>query len=330
MTRSEVVQTLLSEHARSPVKSTGVAYAPANIALCKYWGKRDADLHLPVTSSLSVSLGPLGTHAKLTPDAAPTLSINDETIPIDSPVAQRCHDFLALFDRGPFRVETRSTVPVGAGLASSASAFAALTTAADDLFGWDLPLAHRSILARLGSGSASRSVVPGFVEWQVGERADGMDSHALPLDVTWPDLRIGILHVSDAPKPIGSRPAMHRTRETAVLYESWPAQVARDLPVIRDAIHNRDLARLGPAAEANALSMHATMLASWPPILYAQPETTALLHRIWKLRKDGLSVFITIDAGPNPKLIFEAAQTAELEAAFPGLEVVAPFQTERG
>lgn len=312
---------------RQPAAQAADAFAPANIALCKYWGKREEALKLPLTGSLSVSLGELGTHMRISLSGSDRLSINSEDQPADSKAFIRLFAFLDLF-RSPgtgFQVDSQNQIPMAAGLASSASAFAATVDALNLLYGWNLTDPQRSLLARLGSGSACRSIHPGFMEWRAGERADGMDSYAVPLDTRWPDFRVGILTLSSARKPVGSGEGMRRTRESSLLFQSWPAQVARDLPVIRQAVMEKNLPALGAAAEQNAMAMHATMIAAWPPILYWQPESVATLHRVQGLRSEGLEVYATMDAGPNVKLLFESISEADLRRAFPELEVVAPF-----
>lgn len=331
MTPRAVVDHLLASRARTPVCATATASAAANIALAKYWGKRDDALRLPLTDSLSVSLGHLGTTTTLTPrDGADEIYLNGALVPPTEGFARRLSAFLDLF-RAPaaaghgLRVDTTNRIPTAAGLASSASGFAALVLALDQLHGWDLPLAARSILARLGSGSACRSVAPGFLWWHAGTRADGMDSAAEPLADTWPALRLGVLVASAAPKAIGSGVAMDATRQTSPLYAGWPAIVARDLAELRAAITARDLPRLGAAAERNALAMHATMLGAATPTLYWLPETVAMLRTIWSLRAAGLPLYATLDAGPNVKLLFTADATAAVQAAFPAVQVVVPF-----
>jgi len=279
-----------------------------------------------VTGSLSVSLGRLGTRMRISAAGTDSLSINGEEIAADSQVFTRLFSFLDLL-RNPsthWRVEGENTIPTGAGLASSASAFAAAVLAADALHDWNLPDWKRSVLARLGSGSACRSVYTGFAEWRPGLRNDGLDSYAAPLRIPWPDFRIGILTLSDAPKPVGSTEGMRRTMDTASLYRAWPDQVAADLPRIRGAVYARDFPTLGGAAEQNALSMHATMIAAWPPILYWRAETVEALHSVQALRADGLQVYATLDAGPNVKLLFTEPDTEAVKAAFPEVDVVAP------
>lgn len=328
MRKQDVVEKLLAGRRGSP-RSSGDAFASSNIALCKYWGKRDEELNLPVTSSLSISLGRKGTYTQVTPtEGRDRLYINyDELVP-DAPAARRVEDFLTLLRGGPdpaLLVRTTSNIPMAAGLASSASAFAALVQALNVFFGWALDPRALSILARLGSGSASRSLFPGFVEWHAGGEPDGMDSYAEPLPHRWPSLRIGIFTVSRAAKPIGSRPAMLRTRETSRLYASWPAQAADDLEKVKTAIAAKNFPLLGETAETNALSMHATMISAWPPVLYWLPETVQTMRRIWSLREQGLPVYFTMDAGPNLKLLFEREREQEIRAQFPGLEIVDPW-----
>jgi len=305
----------------------GEAYAPANIALCKYWGKRDEDLKLPVTGSLSISMGPLGTRMRIEPAETDALVLNNAPQSADGKAATRLFAFLDLF-RPPdlrLKVDSHNTIPMAAGLASSASAFAAAVKAMDALFGWNLSNVDKSILARLGSGSACRSVFDGFVEWRRGEEADGMDSIATPLHVDWPEFRVGILTVSEAEKPVGSTEGMRRTMDTSALYQSWPEQVAIDLPAIRAAVHNRDFPTLGRVAERNALAMHATMISAWPPVLYWQPETVQALRRVHALRHAGIEVYATMDAGPNVKLLFTDSDEAAVNKTFPDLVTVRPF-----
>jgi diphosphomevalonate decarboxylase len=320
-----VVQNLIPH--RRPAQEEAYAYAPSNIALCKYWGKRDESLKLPLTGSLSVSLGALGTHMRIQVADQDRFSLYGKIQSPESKAYKRLVGFINLF-REPdtfLNIESHNTIPMGAGLASSASAFAAAVTALNDLYGWELDLTELSTLARLGSGSACRSVAHGFMEWLPGEREDGLDSYAVPLALDWPEFRIGILTLSETEKAIGSGEGMFRTLRTSCLYHSWPEQVARDLPRIREAVQNRDLVQLGEAAEQNALSMHATMMSAWPPLLYWQPETVEVLHRVHSLRAEGLPVYATMDAGPNVKLLFNRDQQQELTTHFPQLTVVDPF-----
>ena len=328
--QSQFVEKILAG-TQTHLQEQGSAFAPSNIALCKYWGKRDAGLNLPVNSSLSVSLGTLGTRTEIRVcDGSDRIYLNGELQAADNGFAKRVSAFLDLFrpiiGHVCFDVRTENNIPTAAGLASSASGFAALMMALNDWAGWTLDKQKLSMLARLSSGSASRSVYNGFVQWHAGTNAEGTDSFAERLDEEWPEFRIGILEISDAKKPVGSRDGMNRTVETSELYKSWPIQANADMDVIRRAIEVRDFSMLGMTAERNALSMHATMLAAWPPLLYLQPESIEQIHKIQRVRADGLEVFLTIDAGPNIKLLFLDKDEPAVSDAFPGLQTIAPFE----
>ena len=306
------------------MKEKASQFAPANIALIKYWGKRQSPLNLPVTSSLSVSL-PLGTHTtlSLTSDKDMIFLNGNEQSP-ESSFAMRLSAFLDPF-RPPntyFRVDTKNEIPTSAGLASSSSGFAALVLALNDLFEWNLSQKELSILARQGSGSACRSIYKGFVEWHKGVQDDGKDSYAEPVPSQMQDLCIGLWMVSDKEKPIDSRRAMIQTVETSPLYAAWPDTVASDLAQMKKALSENDFLLLGKVAEENALAMHATMMAAKPAILYWLPESVAALHKIWSLRKEGLNLFFTMDAGPNLKLLFLKKDAATVKSLLPNLQLL--------
>ncbi len=326
--RRAAVRAVLTGRPLTPTRGEAVAYAPANIALCKYWGKRDAALHLPMNGSVSLSLGPHGTVTRVRPAACDRIVLNGERLSPGRDEARRLTEYLDLF-RSPaapgFEVQTKNTIPTAAGLASSASGFAALAIALDALFGWNLDLRAISILARLGSGSAARSVSDGFVEWRRGRRADGSDSFARRWPEAWPELRIGLRVLHREPKPVGSREGMRRTVETSPLYAAWPALARRDLAALRAAVRDRDFDALGRTAEANAMAMHATMLAARPAVRYWRPQTLAELDRVSALRAEGVAVFATMDAGPNVKLLFLADAEPVVRRTFPEVVTVAPF-----
>ncbi len=325
MTRQQFVNVLL-KRAKRKSDTRGEAFAPANIALCKYWGKRDAELNLPVNSSLSISLGKLGTHTVVKfAKTADKVFLNGKPAPKE--FAARVSTYLNLFRKEGqfFEVRTKNNIPTAAGLASSASGFAALVKALDQLFGWGFNPRELSMLARLGSGSASRSIYDGFAVWHAGARADGMDSYAEELSCPWKNLRIGILEVSKGRKKTGSTDGMNRTRETSELYESWPAQAGCDFDELRTAIAAQDFPMLGKTAENNALAMHATMLAAWPPLCYWKPQSVALMQKVWQAREDGLELYFTMDAGPNLKLLFLKENQSAVKALFPKVQVVSPW-----
>lgn len=324
MTDKEAAQ-LITGAAKGRSKECGQAYAPVNIALCKYWGKRDEILNLPVTSSLSLSLPELGATTRVSfRGERDLLLLNGTEQPRDSAATRRVSKYLDLFrpDRDTFfLIESESNVPIAAGLASSASGFAALALALNDLFQWELGLRDLSILARLGSGSACRSVYTGFVLWHAGIRPDGMDSFAEPVDGEWPGLCMGLIMVSRREKAVSSRIAMKRTVETSALYKAWPEKVEADLKNLQRAIKEKDFDLLGRTAESNALAMHATMMDSQPPVLYWMPETVEEMKRIWHLRDKGLPLYFTMDAGPNIKILFMEKDAMQVKEHFPAMEI---------
>lgn len=331
MKKSDVAKAIFHQHIpQNPAREKGLAFAPTNIALCKYWGKRDDELNLPVTSSLSVALPDKGALTSLIPfDAGDdVVLLNNREVSKDSSFVKRIVQFLDLFrpeKKWHLQVNINMNIPVAAGLASSASGFASLASALNDLFDWKLSKRQLSILARLGSGSAARSFWNGFVEWHAGVQTDGMDSFAEPIQHEWPELCVGILFIDNKEKPISSREAMQRTANSSALYANWPKKVSTDLVIIRQAIQVKNFPLLGGTVESNALSMHATMLSSWPPICYFLPETIAAMHKIWNLRKEGLNVYFTEDAGPNLKLLFLESEAEKVKEHFPEMEMVRLF-----
>ena len=323
--KAQFIQALLADQASIPALAVGEAFAPSNIALVKYWGKRDRDFNLPVTGSLSISLGEKGafTRIRLSEQNTHSVHLNGTPIQAESTFHRRLSEFLNLIKPGAthfYEVETTMNLPVAAGLASSACGFAALVKAFAQLYAWNLPEPILSILCRMGSGSACRSLWQGFVEWHAGERDDGLDSFAEPLPYSMPELAIGLCILTQAEKAIPSREAMNITTRTSILYEAWPKQVAEDLRLMRYALQTEDFALLGQTAERNALAMHATMLASTPAVCYFLPETLAVMQQVWQLRQAGIAVYFTEDAGPNLKLLAKRCDISKIDAVISGVE----------
>lgn len=334
MTPAQWVQDeLLAGRNTQPALEQASAYAPANIALSKYWGKREKSFNLPITGSLSVSLADHGTQTQLQIIDAPEhqVYLNGELQGADTAFVKKLDTWLGLFMPADthLRIDTHNTVPTAAGLASSASGFGAMALACNELFGWQLDYTSLSTIARLGSGSASRSLWHGFVKWQAGEADNGHDSVAYVLPERWPKLRVGILTVSSASKAVSSREGMQRTVQTSELFKQWPAQANSDLAIIEQAIMDGDFSLLGKTAEHNAMSMHATMIGAWPPLVYWQAESVAAMQQVWTLRQQGVEVYLTMDAGPNLKLLFEEHNTALVKQVFSDLDVIQPFSSAK-
>jgi diphosphomevalonate decarboxylase len=327
----DVVRKVLgSRFGSEPAKQSAQVFAPSNIALCKYWGKRNQELNLPITSSLSIGLGDKGatTEIKISNNAEDLIILNGTAIKNDSKFSKRLVEYLNLFRKNNdsyFEISIHSNIPIAAGMASSACGFAALANGLNEIFGWGLEETELSIFARLGSGSACRSIWQGFVEWHAGIHDDGMDCYAKPIATTWPELCIGLLILSEQDKGLSSREAMQRTIKTSSLYHVWPTKVSSDLSALKKAINLQDFNLLGKTAESNAITMHATMLGAWPPISYWLPETTQAMRKIWDLRAEGLPLYFTQDAGPNLKLLFLQQDADVVQQHFSKMEIVRPF-----
>lgn len=302
------------------------ARAGTNIALVKYWGKRDAVLNLPAAGSLSLTLADLGseTTVRFAADAGEADGRDRVLLagePADEKFAGRVRKFLSLVRSRaditlPAHVATTNTVPTAAGLASSAAGFAALAVAASRAAGLQLRAPQLSELARRGSGSAARSIFGGFCEMSAGDRPDGSDAvaHALIDEKAW-DVRLCVAITAAGEKAIGSTAAMDLTAKTSPYYAGWLSSVPIDLDDARRALSARDLPRLGEVAERSALRMHACAMAAEPHILYWNPATLAAIATVKKLRSDGIPAYFTIDAGPHVKVLCAASDAQRVQAA---------------
>jgi diphosphomevalonate decarboxylase len=286
------------------------AVANANIALVKYWGKRNEELILPYNGSISITLDGLFTittvefSKKYKKDS---IIINSEKLKKDEKDIlghlQRIRKMARIRERA--RVVSKTNFPVAAGLASSASGLAALTLAATKAAGLNLDQKGLSILARQGSGSACRSIFGGFVEWLKGKKEDGSDSYARQIanENHWPDFRMIVSILTEKKKKMGSRTAMAQTVKTCPYYQGWLKTVNKDLEIIRRGILKRDFSTVGSRAEYNCLKMHALMISTQPPIIYWLPQTVEIIQSVIRWRESGLECYFTIDAGPQVKII---------------------------
>ncbi|MFI6095720.1 diphosphomevalonate decarboxylase [Lentzea sp. NPDC051213] len=294
------------------VQATAIAHV--NVALVKYWGKRDAELVLPWTSSLSMTLDAFWTNTTVRFCAeAGEDEVMLDGVPITGVPRRRVTGFLDLVRSRAGRtgravVHSVNTVPTGAGLASSSSGFAALAMAASAACGLSLDATVLSRLARRGSGSASRSIFGGFALWHAGH--DDESSYAEPVPSVGFDPVMVVALVDTAHKAVNSRDAMLRTVETSPLFRPWVDSAAADLKEMRDAVARADLDTVGEVAERNALGMHATMLAARPAVRYFAPATVAVLDAVLELRRAGVSAYATMDAGPNVKILCHRADAA--------------------
>ena len=291
------------------MKATAAAHA--NIALVKYWGKRDDALVLPEAGSLSVALDRLLTTTTVELGAAEdSLRIDGrDASPAELRRARTVLDAAGIRKRA--RIESRNDFPTAAGLASSASAFAALAVAACAAAGQKRTSRDLSALARLGSGSASRSVPGGWAVWE----DDAAEQVAAPDHLP---VRFVVAVCGESRKSVSSRDGMRSSRETSPFHRAWIEQCKRDLPEALRLLRARDLAGLGALAERNALRMHADALAADPPLLYWEPATVACLRTVQRLRQGGKRAWATIDAGPHVVAMCAPDDASAVEAALRG------------
>jgi diphosphomevalonate decarboxylase len=301
-----------------------VAVAHPNVALIKYWGKRARAGNLPATGSLSLVLGGLATETCVHFDPAlprDRVVLDGNEDPETTSRVSACLDLLrreagvASFAA----VTSHNDFPTGAGLASSASGFAALVTAGAGALGLHLNPQRLAEIARLGSGSAPRSLLGGVVLLTNRGETTVCEQLAAPAD--WP-LDIVIAVTTAGPKVTSSREGMVLSEQTSPYYDAWVSTHASDLAAGLAAVRGRDFAALAELAEHNCLKMHAVMMTTRPPLLYWTPGTLACLHRIQALRRSGVPVFFTVDAGPQVKAVclptVAEAVAAEL-GAVPGV-----------
>jgi diphosphomevalonate decarboxylase len=307
---------------------SSTALAHPNIALIKYWGNRDAALRLPANGSISFNLDALFTRTTVTwrekrGKDRDTLSING--IPVTAAPLKRISGFLdlvrtmALIDQGA-EVISENNFPAGAGIASSASAFAALALAATKAAGLNLDEPALSRLARRGSGSACRSIPSGFVEWKPGTGdADSFAASIAPPE-HW-QLMDCIAIISTAHKPVGSTEG-HALACTSPFQADRVASASLRLDICRSALLQRDFETLAQVTEYDSRLLHAVMLTSTPPLFYRQEATLEIIARIRDARRRGLPACTTVDAGPNVHVICEVAaitRVMDLLGTVPGV-----------
>lgn len=314
---------------------SATAVARPNIALVKYWGKADRARNLPMTGSLSITLDGFTTRTTVARDpalAADEMSLDGQ--PASRLVFARSMEFVdivrarvGVFDR--VRIITENNFPTASGLASSASGFAALALALSRVFG--LPTDPRIVaaLARRGSGSAPRSLLGGVVLYRPdeGDGAEASLEQLCPPDA-W-DLRMVVAVTSDQAKAVGSGEGMEHTRTTSPYFSAWVEHNRGLLEEGRRAVAARDIEALGEVAEASCFAMHASMLASRPPLLYWNPATVGAIQAVRELRASGIGAWATIDAGPHVKILCGKDDAAAVAARLAETEGVREVREER-
>jgi diphosphomevalonate decarboxylase len=279
------------------------AVAQPNIALVKYWGKQNVEENLPAVGSLSITLDSLTTCMTVEFDdrlATDEMLLNGEPAERMLGRVSACLDQLIGPARAHALISSECNFPIAAGLASSASAFAALVVAANQAAGLQKDRLSLARAAGRASGSAARSLYGGFVELSAGPQQ--IDVKPILDAGEWP-LKVVVAVTEKAPKPVSSGKAMMLSAETSPFYSSWLEHQEQDLRQAANAIAERDFAALAIVSEHNCLKMHSVMWGSRPPVVYWNKATLACMETIRALQQDGVAVFFTIDAGPQVKAV---------------------------
>lgn len=283
------------------------ACAHPNIALIKYWGKQAGAGNLPASPSLSITLDDLTTTTSVDEAKQDQILLNGEPTS-DSKILGFLHTLRQRYAVPSLRIETHNNFPTAAGLASSASGFAALITAIDAHCELGMSDTVRSSFARQASGSAARSIFGGFVG------LCGPDWVAQPVlgCADWP-LKVVIAITDEGRKPVSSTEGMRAAEATSPYFPAWVSSTTADYQAALAQVASRDFPALAELAEASCLKMHALMLSTRPPMIYWRPATLACIDVVRTLRASGTAVFFTIDAGPQLKAVClpEAADAVE-------------------
>ena len=299
------------------------AVAHANIALAKYWGKADTGANMPAVPSLSLTLAAL--RSTTTAGADPALDADEVTLD-GAPATGRARErVVRLLDElrtltgtgARLRVSSHNDFPTAAGLASSASGFAALALAGAHALGTPLSAATLSAVARRASASAARSLFGGFVVLRLGAES----AEPILESAAWP-LAMVIAVTASGPKSVSSTDGMGHTRATSPYYPAWVAAAPALFDQVERAVRAHDLEQLGAATEQSALMMHASMLAARPALLYLSPATLRAMERVRALRSAGTPAFYTMDAGPHVKVLCEAGSADGVAGALRAVEGV--------
>jgi diphosphomevalonate decarboxylase len=280
-----------------------------NIALVKYWGKRNEEKNLPSVGSISITLDEFSTvtEVQVNNKSQDEFIINNTFAneKEQKKISKFLEHFRTLSQQKVFlTVKTTNNFPTAAGLASSASGFAALTFASNKIFELNLSEKQLTQYARLGSGSAARSIFGGFVELHRGELESGEDCFAeqiLPAE-EFP-LKVIVVITDETPKKISSHEGMKLSKETSPFFNAFVETSEQDISSMRQAIKSKDFDLMGEIAQQSCIKMHSVMMTTKPPLFYWNSKTYSIIEFVLKLQKEKYPIFFTIDAGPQVKIV---------------------------
>lgn len=318
--------------------------APVNIAVVKYWGKRDAKLNLPTNSSLSVTLSQADLRTHTTASCSTSYPAEDSLLLNGSPESltgarsQAClRELRSLraqveakdssapkLSEMPLRIVSENNFPTAAGLASSAAGFAALIRAIADLYELPNTPTELSKIARQGSGSACRSLFGGYVAWEMGSKTDGSDSMAVEVAPAshWPEMRALVLVASSEKKGVSSTSGMQTTVATSDLFHRRAEVVVpKHMEMMKAAVKARDFETFGKVTMMDSNSFHATCLDTWPPIMYLNDASRAAMQTVTAINDKAGKIIAawTNDAGPNTVVYYEEKNTDAVLGVFKNL-----------
>lgn len=297
--------------------------ANSNIALTKYWGKKNDELKTPHNSNTSVTLDGLKTITTVEfgekyekdifilddVEFRSGQSEYDDVVKQLNIIRKKANINLNA------KVASKNYFPTAAGFASSASGLAALTFAASKAAGLNIDTKELSILARMGSGSASRSLIDGFAIWHKGEKEDGGDSFAEAIagKEHWPEFRILACVISKKQKKVKSRAGMKQSVNTSPIFDIWRTQADNDAKKMVSLIKEKNFEELGKLAQKNCILMHACAMTTDPTIMYWQAGTMEIIHKVIEMQESGVKAYFTIDGGPQVKIICLASDVDKIK-----------------
>ena len=299
------------------------ARAHSNIAFVKYWGKKDEVLRLPTNGSISMNLSNLFT----TTTVEFSENLQEDTISIDGEMNSLFnHRIVAHLGRMrtlaknslKAKVVSQNNFPSGTGLSSSASGFAALTLAATKSIGLELSEKELSILARQGSGSASRSIPNGFVQWIDGNTSEESFSKSIFPAEYW-DIVDMVVIVSKEKKDVPTSEGQKRVK-SSIFFQTRINHINEKLVTCKKLITEKNFSDFGKLIEMEALELHAMMLTSWPPLLYWLPQSIYVMKSVQKWREGGLEVYFTVNTGQDIHVICQKKDEETVLKKIKGLE----------
>ncbi len=317
MKKLDIVNKILtSRDSFTPKFTKVIEYASASLALCKYWGKKNEELHIPTTNNISIPLTGKGATSSILCNNSiqdTQIKINELDIDKNTKWGKKLLNFIKLFlptNNSKLKINISLNIETSAGLASSSCIYASLIKSFNKLYLWNISKQKLSILARLGSGSAARAIFENhFIENFSGNLDDGMDSYAQIIScnsLQFANLTVGLILINKNKKYISSSEAMKLSLNSP-FYNAWKKQTNKDFIKIKHYIMKGSFIDMAKIVENNSLMLHSLMLATRPSILYTEAKTLKIIKKIWQIReKYKIPIFFTQDAGANIKILYQS------------------------